>query len=142
LAPPRAWTSQIPTSKLRKAQYSVPDKEKESADAEIVYFYSGSFGGGSLEDNIDRWVGQFKGATRESAKIEKAQGIYPVTFVDLTGTHQAERPDAVEQSGARMIVAAIESSMGVHYLKLVGPGSTVDDWADEFRAISLAARIP
>lgn len=130
---PDAWTSQTPANKLRKAQYAVPDKEKDEKDAELVYSYFGPYGGGSLDENIDRWIGQFAGATRETAKIEKLKGVHPITFVTLEGTYS-------DQLDHQMLVAAVETPSGYHYLKLVGPLATVGDWAADFRAMVLAAK--
>ena len=130
---PEAWTSRPPANKLRKAQYSVPDKEKKAADAELVYSYFGPSGGGTLDENMERWAGQF-GTTRESAKVEKATGSHPVTFVRLKGTYEGDKPGFV------MMVAAVETEQGMHYLKLVGPDVTVSDWSAEFRKLALEAR--
>ncbi len=127
-ATPAGWTQQTPANKLRKAQYAVPDKEKDEGDAEVVYSYFGPDGGGSFEDNLDRWIAQCAGASRETTKIEKLQGAHPVTFVSLEGLD------------SQMLVAAVATPSGVHYLKLVGPSATVGDWAADFRAMVLAAK--
>ncbi len=130
---PAAWGSQTPSNRLRKAQYSVPDKEKRQEDAEFTYSYFGPSGGGTLEENIDRWAAQLTGASRENASIEKATGVYPVTFVDLSGA-------LGEKTGWRMSVAAVETPKGAHYFKLLGPEATVLGWASEFRALVLGAK--
>lgn len=130
---PEGWTQQTPANKLRKAQYAVPDREKDEGDAEFIYSYFGITGGGTFDENLDRWIAQFAGATRETTKVEDAKGVYPVRFVYLEGTYNNEL-------NYQMIVAAVEAPSGYHYFKLVGPLATVGDWAADFRALVLAAK--
>ena len=52
---------------MRKAQY-------KNGKAEIVVFYFGAGSGGSVEANVNRWIGQFKEPKEElSTKVEKAE---------------------------------------------------------------------
>ncbi len=135
---PKKWTETKSKSKLRLAQFSVSDPKKEAADAELVIFYFGRSGGGSTDANIDRWISQFDGATRETTKITNFEtaGKLKATLVDLTGTFVAEnRPGSGErqnEEGTRMIAAILETPIGNHYLKLVGPAHTVTRWKEAF----------
>ncbi len=57
-APP-AWNPRPSTSPMRVAEFVVPRAAGDPEDAEtIVYFFGGS--GGSVDANIERWVGQFQ----------------------------------------------------------------------------------
>lgn len=136
---PRVWKSVEVKSKMRLAQFTVQEKQKGPAEAELVVYYFGKKEVGSVDANIDRWVGQFKDAKREEAKIEKLSDPMEITVFDLSGTYVAEtRPgsgERVNQPDSRMLAAVICTPNGPHYLKLVGPAATVGDWEKEFRAM-------
>ena len=53
---PKTWTESPPTGSMRLAQWSIGEKDP----GELVLF---NFpGGGSIDANINRWVGQFQQA--------------------------------------------------------------------------------
>ncbi|PYJ04416.1 MAG: hypothetical protein DME25_09995, partial [Verrucomicrobia bacterium] len=57
-ARPADWQWIDTTSSMRKAQLKITDTEhKESADD--MFFHFGAGGGGGIQANIDRWLGQF-----------------------------------------------------------------------------------
>src|SRR5687768_11566515 len=58
-ATPKGWKRQDPSNKLRMAQYVIPKADGDKEDAELVVFFFGKGGGGSNEDNVKRWKGQF-----------------------------------------------------------------------------------
>ena len=58
-AAPPTWTPRPSTSSMRVAEFVVPRVAGDPEDAEtIVYFFGGT--GGSVDANIERWVGQFQ----------------------------------------------------------------------------------
>lgn len=135
---PEAWTEAKTDGKMRIAQWALKDKEKKAGDAELVVFHFGAGGAGGTDANIDRWIGQFEGKTREDAKIGKLEGKLEGTLVELSGTYVAAvrpgSPEKLNQPDTRMVAAILQTPQGAHYVKLVGPKDTVDDWADAFRA--------
>jgi hypothetical protein len=124
---PKEWVKGTPSSKMRKAQYGVPDKEKKAKDAEFAVFHFGK-GAGSVEDNIKRWGGQMG---VEKPKSEAIEGKCKVTLVDITGTY-TERPGSAPIENARMLAAVVETPDGPWFLKLTGVADTVGDWREEF----------
>jgi hypothetical protein len=123
---PKEWTKETPTSKMRKAQFKVPDKEKKAKDAELTLFYFGPNAGG-VDANLKRWAGQMG---QKEYKSEAIQGKCKVTLVDLSGTYT----DGFTQTtieNARMLGAVVETEEGPWFFKLVGPGDTVGDWREE-----------
>src|SRR3989442_361268 len=56
---PAAWKEERSTSNMRHAQFRAPKADGDKDDAEFVIFYFGPGGGGSNEENIKRWKGQF-----------------------------------------------------------------------------------
>ena len=55
LAPPAGWTVKPVTSSMRAAQFIIPP----AGDIELIVYYFGPSGAGSVEDNLDRWFSQF-----------------------------------------------------------------------------------
>src|SRR5579871_219033 len=57
---PETWKQPPTTSSMRLAQFEVPAAAGDSEDGEIVIFNFGAAGGGGVDANVKRWVGQFQ----------------------------------------------------------------------------------
>ena len=121
---------------MRVAQYRLPRAEGDSADANLVVYYFGPGQGGSVEANLDRWIGQMQQPDGSSSKSKaKTENItvnqMPVTLLDVTGNYTESMMGGGGGGGqqiqglARMHAAVIETSKGAYYVKLVGPEKTV-----------------
>src|SRR4051812_24921505 len=56
---PRSWKSEEPSSRMRLAQIKVgPEKGDDEAAELAIFAFPG--GGGTVQQNLDRWKGQFK----------------------------------------------------------------------------------
>src|SRR5262249_22933441 len=56
---PETWKKREPKSNTRLAEYEVPAVKGDKESGEFVVFYfSGQ--GGSVDDNVKRWIGQFE----------------------------------------------------------------------------------
>ena len=138
---PAGWVEQAPTSSMRKAQFALPRAEGDAGDGELVVFYFGPGQGGSVEANIDRWIGQFAqpdgSSSKDKAKVSKKEvsGL-AVTRVDLSGTYQAPMmpgaPERHNSAGYRMLAAVVETPEGPWFFKLVGPEKTIAKWSGSF----------
>ena len=138
---PRAgWEVVTPSSAMRVAQYRLPGA---AGPAELVVYYFGPDQGGSLEDNLERWAGQFEqpdgsDSLARAALAERRVLGMPVHEVSLSGTYVAETSpgsgERVREEGWRLLAAIIESAHGPYYAKLVGPQATVDAEESAFRA--------
>ena len=126
---------------MRQAQFLLPRVEGDAADGELVVFYFGPGQGGSVDANIDRWVGQFDqpdgSASKDKAKTSRSQVAgMQVTFVDLNGTYQAPimpgAPERHNSPGYRLLAAVVETPDGPWFFKLVGPQKTIGKWAESF----------
>jgi hypothetical protein len=138
---PDGWVEQTPTSSMRQAQFSLPKADGDTADGELVVFYFGPGQGGSVEANIDRWIGQIGqpdgSSSKDKAKTsKKVVSGFPVTIVDVSGTYQASMmPGSSERHnnpGYRMLAAVVESPEGPWFFKLVGPEKTIAKWSEMF----------
>src|SRR5262249_11824306 len=55
---PAGWKKEEP-GKLRTHQFRLMHADGDRLDAELAIFYFGADGGGSVEDNVERWKKQF-----------------------------------------------------------------------------------
>lgn len=132
-APP-VWHTRPPASSMRVAEFVVPKVQGDPEDAEVVVYYFGAGGGGSVEANIDRWIGQVQqpdgSASKSKARrAERTINGLKVTTVDVSGTYTAEmRPGAAEHYNKpdyRVRAAVVETPQGAYYIKMTGPAKTV-----------------
>jgi hypothetical protein len=135
--PPAGWNAEQPSGSMRYAQYKLPRAEGDAADAALVVYYFGQGQGGSVEANLDRWIGQMQQPDGSSSKSKaKTENLtvnkMPVTMLDLTGTYTESMMGGASgqqiQGLARMRAAVIETPKGAYYVKLVGPEKTVNRW--------------
>ena len=146
--PPDGWISEQPSSSMRVAQYRLPG---DAGDASLVVYFFGVGQGGSVEANLDRWIGQMKqpdgSSSREKAKTETTtvNGM-KVTLLDVTGTYSAGDMTggggaAADKPNSRMRAGVIETNRGAYYIKLVGPEKTVSRWDSGFMAFINSAQL-
>lgn len=132
---PAGWIQEEPTNNMRKAQYRVPDKQKQAKDALFVLSTTRTWSPESFQENLDRWSAQMGGA---APKVETFVGQCKTTLVDLTGDYRSDfDPEPV--TGARMLVAIVETPDAPWFFKMVGPQETVGGWRDDFVAMLKAA---
>ena len=124
---PAGWKAEAQRP-MRLATYSV------APGGECGVYYFGSSQGGSVEANLDRWIGQFLQAdgkpSKAAAKIMKqTMHGWPVTTVDVSGAYTGMGGPMAKQSpampGYRMLGAIIEGPEGSIFFKFTGPAPTV-----------------
>ena len=132
-APPKEWKPVATSSSMRVAQYSLPHAAGDTQDAELVVYYFGG-SGGTVEANIERWVGQMQQPDgRASSAVAKRQSRtingLKVTLVDVPGTYIAEMTPGASQrhnsANFHLRAAVIETGNGPYFIKLTGPAKTV-----------------
>ena len=148
LVVPKGWSNQ-PAGGMRKAQWELPGAKGAKSATLIVYFFGGG-GAGSVEDNLERWYGQFEpegGAKAVSPKTEKKKtgsGL-AVTTTEVGGRYVAAMmPGASEKNdepGWMMLAAIVETPMGPYYFKLTGPKATVGAARKDFHALVDTAQL-
>jgi hypothetical protein len=142
LVAPKGWTARPVTSNMRAADFVLP-AAKPGDDAELVVYYFGDHGAGSVDDNLDRWLGQFEQPdgkkSRDVAKIEKTKFAgQTATYVSVAGHFAAEAmpgTEAVDKQNQALLAAIVDSPSGPYYFKLVGAKSTIDAQAAAFRGM-------
>ena len=91
---PAGWQAGGPSLAMRVAQFVLPRATGDAADADLVVYYFGG-SGGTVEANIERWLGQMQQPDgRPSSAVAKRAtrtiNAMKVTLVDVNGTYVAE----------------------------------------------------
>jgi len=147
---PRAW-ERVPTpAEVRAAQWKVHRAPGDPEDAEVVLFFFGVGKGGSAQENLDRWFGEFPqpngGASRDAAVVatRTANGL-KVTSLDLSGTYKPgpppDGPLPPPKRGFRILAAVVEGDDGPWFLRAIGPEKTIAATKSGFDA-TLASLTP
>lgn len=136
-----AWTrparwSEGAGSSMRLATYTVPAASGDARGAECAVFYFGPGQGGTIEDNLERWAGEFESGTKPE-RSTRAVGGLKVSRLRMTGTYRShggsmgEQPTGTTPHQA-LLGAIVEGSAGEVFFKLTGPAKTVEAAAAEF----------
>lgn len=119
---------------MRLDTYTVPLTPGDSGTAECGVYYFGQGQGGSVDANLDRWIGQFQQSdgkpSKSAAKIDRrtVHGL-KLTTVDVSGSYtgmggpmmQAGKP----LPGYRLLGGIVEGPQGSVFFKFTGPAKTV-----------------
>jgi hypothetical protein len=134
---PGEWKQVKPRSRLVEVEFTIPEADKDVGAGRMTIMASG----GTVEDNVARWIGQFRTADGkaiddvEPAEVE-ANGL-KITTLDLSGTYRdmSRGPfgPATELPDHRMLGAIIPTEgAGTYYVKLYGPTATIDKAVEPF----------
>lgn len=120
---PQGMTSRAPNNSMRAAEYAVAGEAGEAVMA--VYYFPGM--GGSIEENVQRWVAQFAGADGQPPAGEHSRtltvGGLTATRVDVSGRYNGMGGDG--DDGQRLLGLIVQGPNGPVFFKLVGPAATV-----------------
>jgi len=128
--PPAGWTAQGPRP-MRAATYVIQPEFGEKSGGECGVYFFGAGQGGSVEDNLARWKGQFteRGAPA-SAKVAKrtVHGL-PATTIDVSGEYSGLggplSDGANKVAGYRLLGAIVSAPGGNIFVKCTGPLKTM-----------------
>jgi gluconolactonase len=137
---PASWKSEPPANKLRLAQYKIPAAEGDEHPTELV-ISSFPGGGGGVDANLKRWVGQF---SAEGRKVKITMGECPqgqYYFSDVSGTFEytAGGPFAGGKKEMRAnhrsySVVLVTKEKEVYFLRMTGTDKAVKAASAGFRA--------
>lgn len=135
---PESWKKSPQRSRMRLATFAIPAAEGDDGDGELA-IYSFPGGGGGVEANITRWIGQFAREGRENRTTVGQVGENTYYVVDVTGTYNQPVGPPIRQqtkpvAGSRMLAVILQLDKGVYYLKMTGKEATVSAQSDAFRA--------
>lgn len=136
---PSDWIVKRPRVRIIAHEFEVPGAEGDAAAGRVTVMQAG----GSIEQNIERWFGQFVqpdgSKTAEQADVDKLKVAEQTVYVvDVSGTYRDQRgpfAPATLRPKYRMLAAIIPTDAGNWFVKFYGPEATVSDQADAFRAM-------
>jgi hypothetical protein len=122
---------------MRLAEYAVPSAADDSQDSNCSVFTFGPDQGGSVDENVDRWVRQFDPVASEPVKRTRQVSGMQVTQVEVAGTfHAMQMPGgpAAPSSTPRfhLIGAIVRAPSGLWFFKMTGLDATVKAAAPDF----------
>ena len=131
--PPANWKGEAQRP-MRLATYTIAHAAADTENGECGVYYFGPGQGGSVEANLDRWIGQFLQsdgkASKSAAKVENRtlHGL-KITTVDVSGAYTGmggpmAQPGAPAR-GYRLLGAIVEGPQGSVFFKFTGPAKTV-----------------
>ncbi len=131
---------------MRAAEYTLPAVNGEAPLMTVFYFGPGQ--GGSVDDNLNRWISQFSQPDgRDSNAVAKratqqVNGMR-VTTVDLTGTFAGMSPmqaPGAPKTDQRLLGAIVEGPEGPVFFKLTGPVVGIESGKPAFEALIQSLR--
>lgn len=138
--PSADWTSTPPSSSMRAAELAITP-EGAAAPVTAVFYYFGPGQGGSVDDNVARWIGQFEGEPVKETKEHKFDGDKTVTIVTAKGTYMESMGgpfsgDKTPRPGYALLGAIVPGNDAHIYIKLTGPEKDVLAIAEKFTALA------
>ncbi len=135
--PASEWTDFGPSG-MRQASYAFSALEGETDSATVTVFYFGEGGGGTIANNLDRWVGQMElaeGADPHSfvQKGEMTADGMKVHLIKVNGSYNAGgmmSGATVKKDNYTMVGAVLEAPEGNVFFKLTGPTKTANAMAE------------
>ncbi len=129
VAKPENWKT-VPKGQMLEHEFNVKGEGDRFARITIMQ------ASGGVEGNVDRWVGQFDGAKKEDAKIEKKDvDQTKVHIVEITGTFKESMGGAPskKQENYKMLGAILELKDGsLIFIKATGPKDLVASMREGF----------
>jgi hypothetical protein len=131
---PARW-GQGESSAMRLATYSIPAGGGAS-DARCAVYYFGPGQGGGVENNVERWIGEFESGAKPQRVSRTVDGM-PVSTVRVRGTYVAHAAmggggESGPQPHHELYGAVVEGPNGALFFKLTGPEKTVEAAAGDF----------
>lgn len=142
---PLVWTMVPPASDKRLAQFKITSPG-EGMTAEVIVYYFGKGSGGTAEDNIERWQGQFVAADNRPVTplIDRFQSNgMAVTTVELKGAYArgiGVGPVGVPKPDQILLAAVVETPQGNLIIQLHGKAASVSAQKEAFLAFIRSIR--
>lgn len=104
------------------------------------YFFPG--GGGGVQANVDRWLGQFATKT-DSTTDELDAGGHKITIVSASGTYNDGPPMGAKtpKENYSLLGAIVPTADSNVFIKLTGPKDAVAKLADGFKKMASSAYV-
>lgn len=136
--PGDSWISKTPTSSMRAAELEITPDGAE-APLTAVFYYFGPGQGGSVDANVDRWIGQFEG-TPAKETVEHKFEDKTVTIVQAKGTYMESMGGPFSgpktaRPGYALLGAIVPGNDAHIFIKLTGNEKDVAAIKEKFTAL-------
>jgi len=109
---------------------------QEAGECGVFFFGRGQ--GGSIEDNLTRWKGQFE-PPPAAKPVQKTVNGLKVHEIDLSGTYLAPGGPMMQSQGKkpgwRLLGAIVEAPDGLVFFKCTGPAATMAKAEKDFQTL-------
>jgi hypothetical protein len=130
---PDGWEVAPNRSAIRLATYRVPALPKSAAAAELTVTRAG----GTTEENLARWAGQFDAAGQDTRAVRTIAGVHLATL-EVSGTYEGGMTMGGAETahpGWALLGAVVETNGPSYFFKMVGPAETVHAARPAFEAL-------
>ena len=134
-----SWLRKQPAQSFILAEFGLPRVEGDPSDGRLTV----SSVGGSVEENVKRWRGQFGGKPQKESQDQVEIAGIQVTLVDFSGTYVDRRgpmTPVVQRPDYRLLGAILPIEGRFYFVKCYGPERTMAEHADEFHALVRSLR--
>jgi hypothetical protein len=133
---PKPFVSRTPKSQMRAAEYGIEGDDK----SELTVFYFGPDQGGGVEQNMQRWIGQFKqadGSDPVAKRAERSVKDISIATVETSGVYNGGMaapgaPPSAAIEEAQLLGAIAKGPQGSVFFKLTGPKAPVESARSAF----------
>jgi hypothetical protein len=125
---PQSWM-EGPPRQMRFATYMTQAAEGENEGAECSVSFFGASQGGTVDQNIDRWISQFENPSSPARTSKQINGL-TVNLVKVSGRYVGMSGPMMQQSGGKkenfaLLGAIVDAPEGEVFFKLTGPAKTL-----------------
>jgi hypothetical protein len=130
LTVPKGWVVKKSRVRIIEREFSVPAVEGDTNDGRVTMMGAG----GSIEANVNRWIGQFQqpdgSSTKKKTTIKKLSiDGQTVHFIDIPGTYRDQRgpfaPPTIRKDYRMLAIIIPTEKHGQYFVKFYGPKKTV-----------------
>lgn len=138
---PGHWKKVQPKSNIIEAEFAIEKSEGETANGRVTLSQSA----GSIQQNIERWYGQFELDGEPGEPVVKEVNKVKVHIVDLKGTYLDTMGNpggpAAKRENYRMLAAIIEMPEGKYFVKCYGPATMMEKNLEAFQKMIESVRV-
>jgi hypothetical protein len=122
---PARWQVAAPKP-MRVATYTIPGAGAEAGECGVFYF--GADQGGGIDENFQRWIGQFENASAPKKSERTINGL-KVHLIAISGAYLSPAGPMMQSQGKKsgwsLSGAIVEAPEGNVFFKCVGPAATI-----------------
>lgn len=145
---PAGWTKKTPANRIVEVEFATPAAKGDETPGRLTAMGAS----GSIEDNVNRWIGQFVGEGGAAAKPKQDKLTVSgcdIVVVDLAGTYKDTAGGGPFAGGKttlrenyRMLGAIVTTKdAGNYFLKLYGPKETIGEAEKGFQEMLKSLKV-